>query len=266
MRVVSLSAARVGGKSHARIFLADRPGTVTVARLPRRWRSRCWARRGSAATASRWRSTHARRRRCSRTSRWPTGRARARRCASCCGPTRTPSTRAARCGARCRRCARRSASSGSTPRVTASRCATAPQLDVAPVPGAGGRRRGRARGRRRGVPRRAARGVLRPRQPGLRRVVRAEADALQRELGRGARAAGAGACGGREYGRGDPLRAALARARRAARAGAPRADPALRARRRPGGRAGPVPGVRAHAQPGARRGRRSRRPRRCSSR
>ena len=109
-------------------------------RCRRHSRSRCSDRRGSAATASRWRSTRARPPRCSPTWRWPTARARARRCASCCGPTRIPSTRAARCGARCRRCARRSARSGSTPAPTASRCATArARVDVAPLPGARGR-------------------------------------------------------------------------------------------------------------------------------
>ena len=214
---------------------------------------------GAPRRASRWRSTRARRRRCSPTSRWPTARARARRCASCCGPTRIPSTRAGRCGARCRRCARRSARSGSTRPATASRCATGAGLDVdvRRFRALAARRRGPriCASRRRAVPRRAARGVLAARQPASSTPGTSyEADALQRELGAALGRLVQAAGRARRVRAGDPPRPALARARPAARAGPSRADPPLRAERRPRGGARPVPRLRADAQPGARRG------------
>ena len=118
-------------------------------------------------------------------------------------------------------------------------------LDVADVPGAD--RRGRAGGRGRRLPRRAARGLLPAGQPELRRVAAARGGRAAARARRGAGPAGALAERGGRVREGDPLRAALARARPAARAGAPRADPALRARRRPRGGAGAVPRLRAHA-------------------
>ena len=74
----------------------------------------------------RWRSTRARRSRCSPCSRWPTGRGRATCSPSCCGPSTTPSTRGARCGGRCRRCARPSGPTSSTPPATRSASSAAP--------------------------------------------------------------------------------------------------------------------------------------------
>ena len=98
-----------GGHRSGRSFRPDASGNRYGARggAGRRNAARSPARR--AGRRPRSRSTPARRWRCWPCSRSPTGRARATCSPSCCGPSTTPSTPAARCGGRCRRCARRSA-------------------------------------------------------------------------------------------------------------------------------------------------------------
>ncbi len=240
----------------AHTLSCKRPGSVTVRRWRRRSRSACSARHASGATARPCPSIRARRPRCWRTSRWPSGRARARRFASCSGPRAIPSTRAVRCGGRCRRCARRSARSGSTRRPTASRCATARAWSSTCVASVRSGRRvaGGAGGRGRAVPRRAARGVRPARQPRVRRLAAVRGGRAAARAERRAGAAGGGARRGRRPRPGARPRAPAARARPAARAGAPRADPPLRAQRRPRRRARPVPRLRPDAHPGAGRG------------
>ena len=167
----------------------------------RNWRSRCWALRGCAARAEP----------VSFDTRKATAllahlalaerpRSREALCALL-WPAQDPDTRAGRCGARCRRCARRSARNGST------RAADS----VALRDGAGlERRRAPFRSlaaadaapeqlaeRRRGLPRRAARGFLAARQPRVRRLVRARGRRAAARARRGARPAGAGAGGTR---------------------------------------------------------------------
>ena len=110
---------------------------------------------------------------------------------SCCGPSTTRSTRAARCGGRCRRCARRVGADFVD--------ATRDQRQPRPRPGALRRRRplprarrGRRRGGRRGaVPRRVPGGLRAPRRARVRGL------AARRGRRAAARARdGAGAAGG----------------------------------------------------------------------
>ena len=136
-------------------------------------------------------STRARRWRCSPTSPWSTARGRAIRWPSCCGRSTTRSTRAARCGGRCPRCARPSGPD----RLDATRDRVGlvrgqgleVDVDRFRALAAGGRRRARAGGRP--LPRRVhggLRAARRARVRGLaaRRGGRAEPRA-RRRAGRG---------------------------------------------------------------------------------
>jgi hypothetical protein len=131
-------AEPAGQRGHRGLLLRDgRPDIVTasaattvfVARWPLS-RSCCWARAWSG-TGSPSPSTPARRWRCWPTLPSSTDRVRATLWPSCCGLGTTPNTPVAPCGARCRRCARRSER---TPRARA----------FAPLDGGGSPHRGPA--------------------------------------------------------------------------------------------------------------------------